>query len=203
MGQFDLNHLKKNSLYPSGKGVTTQPKMRLQICLGFVIMAALTSTVFGDKDADKNVDPAREPRIFYYYYTTKMTKLVTVTKQGVSTCLSSAQKQKKATTLCKGRKKRMTLSDLKYNRDPEYMQGELDSTFEDSSYVREARSSVDGSEVNHDEGSADVNRVERALTIWSTDYETLTLTSTNTLSKWTLSVSVFCTTSGFAETCFF
>merc|ERR1712106_742919 len=102
--QFDLNHLKKNSLYPSGKGVTTQPKMRPQICLGFVLIAALTSTVFGDKDADKNVDPAREPRIFYYYYTTKMTKLVTVTKQGVSTCLSSAQKQKKATTLCKGRK---------------------------------------------------------------------------------------------------
>merc|ERR1712106_746806 len=133
----------------------------------------------------------------------KMTKLVTVTKQGVSTCLSSAQKQKKATTLCKGRKKRMTLSDLKYTDDLEYMQGELDSTFEDSANVREARSSVDESEVNNDEGSqVDVNRVERALTIWSTDFETLTLTSTEALSKWTISVSVFCTTSGFAETCF-
>ena len=69
--------------------------------------------------------------------------------------------------------------------------------------IREKRSSVDESEVNHDEGSADVNRVERALTIWSTNFETLTLTSTGTLSKWTMSVSVFCTTSGFAETCFF
>merc|ERR1712106_1192160 len=199
MGQFDLNHLKKNSLYPSGKGVTTQPKMRLQICLGFVIMAALTSTVFGDKDADKNVDPAREPRIFAYYSTTKMTKLVTVTKQGVSTCLSSAQKIA-TPKICTGRKKRMALPDFKYTDD---MQGDLDSTFEDSANVREARSSVDGSEVNDDEGSqVDVNRVERALTIWSTDFETLTLTSTAVLTSWTISVSVYCTTSGFAETCF-
>lgn len=168
--------------------------MRNQIWLGFVVLAVCATTIFCEDDA------SREPRIFAYYSTTKMTKLTTVTKTAISTCFSTA----KNVVACSGRKKRMKLSDLQFAiKELQDFQSELDSTIEDSANVREKRSSLGESVPNNDEGSADLNRVERALTIWSTDFSTITLTSTATLSSYTLTVSAFCTTAGAAMSCFF
>jgi len=183
--------------------------MRGHLWAGLVIIAAIAATAVCDEDAPPaaaagdSLPLIREPRIFAYYSTTKMTKLKTHTATGISTCMSTAGKSF-STKVCQGRKKRMALDKLKYD---EAIDTILDGTIEDSENVREKRSinedDAASSQSNHDEVAGDDDRVKRALTIWSTDYSTLTLTSTKKISSYTLTVSVFCTTAGFKATCFF
>ncbi|CAL4131804.1 unnamed protein product [Meganyctiphanes norvegica] len=164
---------------------------------GFVLLAALAVTALCDVD-EKGVEEAREPRIFAYYSTTSMTKLTTVTKTDISTCLSSVAKHK---LQCDGRKKRrVALEDLKF--DLVNIENEINSGMENSDNVREERLYQP---FNQGEDSFDVdknNREGKALTIWSTNFSTITITTTSIMKKSTVSVSVFCTTIGFAQTCF-
>ncbi|XP_064086240.1 uncharacterized protein LOC135201309 [Macrobrachium nipponense] len=139
------------------------------------------------EDADE--DDARTGRIFAYYSTTQVTKLTTVTITGLTTCFSTASQA--AQGACQGRKKRVMPSAIDadlLNMEVEGLDGSLGEEFEAGDLVkREAQ---------------DPSREGKKLTIWSTNYTTITVTSTSIQSLTTVSATALCTYPNQSQTCF-
>lgn len=139
-------------------------------------------------------DDARGERIFAYYTSTSLTRLVTTTITAISTCLSTAEA---GSPVCAGRKRRsfsdkaMQLDGVKLdNIDLSSSQTDLESWNEPGPRVsREVQN--DG----HDKEG-------RRLTIWSTAFTTLTVTSTSALAGTTVTASILCAVIGIGQSCF-
>ncbi|XP_063599671.1 uncharacterized protein LOC134775984 [Penaeus indicus] len=125
----------------------------------------------------------REKRLVAYYSTTSSTAVTTVTITDISTCLSTK------TGNCNGRRKKRLA--LNYIEDLEQM----NDTPLDSTQLEE------NIEVRH-ERSADGEREGKILTIWTTYFSTLTVTSTSVLASTTVTASALCLAPNVAKTCF-
>ncbi|XP_037802726.1 uncharacterized protein LOC119597266 [Penaeus monodon] len=148
-------------------------------------VAALLLTVCLAAGCRADEADLREERLVAYFSTTSSTTLTTVTITDISTCLSTK------TGNCNGRrKKRLSFN---YIEDLEQMNDiPLDSTQQ-----------VENFEVRH-ERSADGegDREGKILTIWTTYFSTLTVTSTSVLASTTITASALCLAPNVAKTCF-
>ncbi|XP_068242833.1 uncharacterized protein [Palaemon carinicauda] len=127
----------------------------------------------------------REERLFAFHSTTSITKLTTVTVTGLSTCLSTK------TGNCLGRKRRA------------FARGALDfEPLEDGSDFDLAGSRTEDFEAQRPSSADEGARSAKELTIWSTAYTTITLTSTSILPSTTVTASALCLVSGISQTCF-
>ncbi|XP_066979010.1 uncharacterized protein [Macrobrachium rosenbergii] len=149
----------------------------------------LGSARAAEEAEDAAEDDARTGRIFAYYSTTQVTKLTTVTITGLTTCFSTASQA--AQGACQGRKKRAVPSAIDadlLNKEVEGLDGSLGEEFDAADLVkREAQ---------------DPSREGKKLTIWSTNYTTITVTSTSIQSLTTVSATALCTFPNQSQTCF-
>ncbi|XP_037802720.1 uncharacterized protein LOC119597260 [Penaeus monodon] len=153
----------------------------------------LLATLLGLSATSASASDDREARIFAYYSTTSVTSLTTVTITGLSTCVSTT------TTACLGRRKRAAFSsfaELENERDDQPIN--LDGSQGDGADEVHARAerSLDGEE------SEDEGRDGKRLTIWSTNFTTLTLTSTSVQPSTTVTASALCAAPGVTQGCF-
>ncbi|XP_047490114.1 uncharacterized protein LOC125039850 [Penaeus chinensis] len=127
----------------------------------------------------------REKRLFAYFSTTSSTTVTTVTITDISTCLSTK------TGNCNGRRKKRLA--LNYIEDLEQMNDiPLDSTRQvENIEVRQVRAADDAGE-----------REGKVLTIWTTHFSTLTVTTTSVLASTTVTASALCLAPNVAKTCF-
>ncbi|XP_066979533.1 uncharacterized protein [Macrobrachium rosenbergii] len=128
-------------------------------------------------------DSDKEARIFAFYSTTSQTRLTTTTITGLYTCLSTV-----TTPACLGRKKRMFLRSA---------QLDVDELGDDGSLA----GSLGESETGPGK-SEDSLRQAKKLTIWSTAFSTITITSTSVLAGTTVSASALCAAPGLTAGCF-
>ncbi|CAL4131803.1 unnamed protein product, partial [Meganyctiphanes norvegica] len=125
----------------------------------------------------------RQGRVFAYYSTTSYTKLSTTTVSRLSTCLSVT-----SSGACTGRKKRSVfrivgLDDTETDEEGmELLGSKRDDEIESTVRVQ------DGIEEDKKD-----ERKRRNITIWSTAFSTLTLTSTSYISGTTVTASALCT----------
>ncbi|XP_068242834.1 uncharacterized protein [Palaemon carinicauda] len=139
-----------------------------------------------------NEDGERDQRIFAFYSTTSQTRLTTTTITGLYTCLSTI-----ATPTCLGRKKRMFIRSPKFDDADEL--GPAESSNLDGSFP----SDEDDAALERSERSAEENnRKGMKLTIWSTAFSTITITSTSVLAGTTVSASALCAATGITAGCF-
>ncbi|CAL4102682.1 unnamed protein product, partial [Meganyctiphanes norvegica] len=129
--------------------------------------------------ADGDSSNSRQSRVFAYYSTTSYTRLTTATITGISTCLSTA-----AAAACAGRRKRRNAGlDLLNDLDNDMNILETSVNGNEELEDRDKRSLEDEK----------VDREGRILTIWTTAFQTLTLTTTSLLSGTTITASAYCT----------
>ncbi|KAK7026644.1 hypothetical protein SK128_015456 [Halocaridina rubra] len=179
--------------------------MRTKILLGVVV----TLACFGIKNAqtlevgdtypvgakadDLDDDDARGERIFAYYTSTSLTRLVTTTITAISTCLSTNANVPPPN--CVGRKRRAAVDKALELDDISDDIFELDSSQKDlegdDEASRMAREIAD-----------DTDRSGRKLTIWSIAFTTLTVTSTSIFAGTTVTASILCALAGFAQSCY-
>ncbi|XP_042867494.1 uncharacterized protein LOC122250211 [Penaeus japonicus] len=140
-----------------------------------------------------SADSEREERIFAYYSTTSVTSLATVTITGLSTCLSTA------TTACLGRRKRTAFSSF----------AELENEKEDEAIALDGSQADEGADEELSRGERSLgedqqekDRDGKRLTIWSTNFTTLTLTSTFAQPSTTVTASALCAAPGVTAGCF-
>ncbi|XP_027217668.1 uncharacterized protein [Penaeus vannamei] len=151
------------------------------------VLLLLTACLAAGSRAD-DANEQREKRLYAYFSTTTSTKVTTATITDISTCLSTK------TGNCNGRrKKRMAMS---YIEDLEQMNDSgLDSTKQ-----------TDDLEVRFERSADDVEQADRdgrvLLTIWSTEYTSITVTSTSVLDSTTITASALCLAPNVAKTCF-
>ncbi|XP_071525302.1 uncharacterized protein [Panulirus ornatus] len=130
----------------------------------------------------------REERIFAFYTTTSITRLATTTITALSTCLSVL-----TGTACTGRKKKSAFFNLDILEELASLPVELvgSQTDEDleSGSSQFSQNIVEG-------------RNGKKLTIWSTNFTTLTITSTSYLAGTTVTASALCTAPGLTAGCF-
>lgn len=138
-------------------------------------------------------DNVRKERLFAYYSSTSITILVSTTITAISTCLSTARP---GATACVGRKRRlvddksMQLDEFQLdNVELSSSQAELESWDEAGPRVTK--------EVQKDDG-----RKGRNITIWSTIFTTLTITSTSAMTGTTVTASILCAMAGLVQSCF-
>ncbi|XP_064086238.1 uncharacterized protein LOC135201308 [Macrobrachium nipponense] len=133
---------------------------------------------------------SREERLFAIHTTTSVTKLTTVTVTGLSTCLSTA------TGSCLGRKRRMAMPSA-LNLEVLLGDSEADLAGSRTDSFEAAQPLFAG---DTEEGGN--RRKQRELTVWSTAYTTITITSTSILASTTVTASALCLVSGISQTCF-
>ncbi|XP_047490633.1 uncharacterized protein LOC125040160 [Penaeus chinensis] len=153
----------------------------------------LLATLLGLSATFASASDEREARIFAYYSTTSVTSLTTVTITGLSTCVSTT------TAACLGRRKRAvfnTFAELENERDDQPIN--LDGSQGDDADEVPSRveRSLDGEERD------DQGREGKRLTIWSTNFTTLTLTSTSVQPSTTVTASALCAAPGVTQGCF-
>ncbi|XP_068242835.1 uncharacterized protein [Palaemon carinicauda] len=154
-----------------------------------LLMATIVAVLFlGSAKAEED-DDARAARLFAFYSTTQVTKLTTVTITGLTTCFSTASQA--AQGACQGRKKRTVPSAIDadlFDMEVGGLAGSLGEDFEAEDLVKR--------EV------PEPAREGRKLTIWSTNYTTITVTSTSIQSLTTISATAICTYPNQSNTCF-
>ncbi|XP_027217675.2 uncharacterized protein [Penaeus vannamei] len=153
----------------------------------------LLATLLGLSASFASASEAREERIFAYYSTTSVTSLTTVTITALSTCLSTA------TTACLGRKKRAGISsfaELENERDDDPINLEGSQSDDIEEVHSQVKRSFEG------EQEEEPGRDGKRLTIWSTNYTTLTLTSTSVQPSTTVTASALCIAPGVNQGCF-
>ncbi|CAL4144549.1 unnamed protein product [Meganyctiphanes norvegica] len=146
--------------------------------------------------AQDNQQQARDARVFAYYSTTSFTRLSTTTITAISTCLSVT-----TAGACTGRKKRRSISDF-----DAFDINNLETNIVDSSLEVETTLEDDMLEGSHraarDVGGDSVGREGRVITIWTTGFSTLTITSTSYIPGTTVTASALCIQSGVTAGCF-
>jgi len=153
------------------------------VCAVVLVASALSGQPAASSAAEESKD-SRAGRVFAYYSTTSYTRLSTVTITGLSTCVSTTT----TATACKRRKRRHVALDLFSEIGDELNLLESSANEE----VEERADRVKRDLV--DEPQA-VDREGRILTIWTTAFQTLTLTTTSIISGTTVTASAFCTDS--------
>ncbi|KAK7026641.1 hypothetical protein SK128_015453 [Halocaridina rubra] len=133
-------------------------------------------------------DDSRDERIFAFYTSTSLTRLVTTTITAVSTCLSITTGV--GAPACTGRRRRISLDNLMKLEEPDTDMTNLDASEESIEDIsRQGQATTRG-------------RMERKLTVWSTNFTTLTVTSTSALSGTTVTASLLCVIPGAVNSCF-
>ncbi|XP_064086750.1 uncharacterized protein LOC135201622 [Macrobrachium nipponense] len=128
----------------------------------------------------------RDARIFAFYSTTSQTRLTTTTITGLYTCLSTT-----TTPACLGRKKRMFLRSTQLGAEDLDEDGTLNGSLEET-----------GKDLGLGAKNPDSHRQAKKLTIWSTAFSTITITSTSVLAGTTVSASALCAAPGLTAGCF-
>ncbi|KAK7026639.1 hypothetical protein SK128_015451 [Halocaridina rubra] len=130
-------------------------------------------------------DVQRMGRIFAYYSTTSVTKLTTTTITRLSTCLSSSA----SIVNCQGRKKRAVSTLIEADLD-QVKENELTGSLEEDFNT------------DHIEKRDASSRSGRKLTIWSTNFTTITITSTSVLASTTVTATALCNYPGLTISCY-
>ncbi|XP_047490679.1 uncharacterized protein LOC125040184 [Penaeus chinensis] len=150
--------------------------------------AALGSLSPSEKhEALDGENSGRGERIFAYYGSTTTTRLLTSTLTALSTCLSTFP----GAPACKRRKRRSAVITAIGDEDPEASLS-LDGTLADV---------ADLEELSRQQRDA-LERDDRRLTIWTTNFTTLTLTTTSYLAGTTVTATAYCLTPLLAQSCF-
>ncbi|XP_042888768.1 uncharacterized protein LOC122264117 [Penaeus japonicus] len=132
-------------------------------------------------------DTGRGGRILAYYGSTTTTRLLTSTLTALSTCLSTAD----GAPACKRRKRRSAVISSMSDEVPEASPA-LDGALADV---------ADLEELSRQQRDA-LERDDRRLTIWTTNFTTLTLTTTSYLAGTTVTATAYCLTPLLAQACF-
>jgi len=150
-------------------------KMKMwSVCVLALVVILTAESVSSDTDASN-----RQSRVFAYYSTTSYTKLSTVTISAISTCLSTTT----TATMCK-RRKRRSLDELADLFDMEDDVNVLETSVNEDPEDREKRSPLEDEQTDRD---------GKILTIWTTDFATITLTTTSPVAGTTVTASAYCT----------
>ncbi|XP_042214660.1 uncharacterized protein LOC121861159 [Homarus americanus] len=142
-------------------------------------------------DAVVNDDlKARQSRVFAYYTSTSVTRLATTTITALSTCLSVD------TAACVGRKRKSAFKNMEFLEDVLHWPGELSGS---QDFLEETQEGEEEPEVSQ---KVVEDRDGRKFTIWSTNFSTLTVTSTSYLAGTTVTASALCSAPGVTAGCF-
>ncbi|KAK7026642.1 hypothetical protein SK128_015454 [Halocaridina rubra] len=170
------------------------------VTLSFLLMDyaecdALDVSALSPAEREENLeesDDSRDERIFAFYTSTSLTRLVTTTITAVSTCLSVTTGV--GAPACTGRRRRSSMDKLMNLEEPDTTMTSLDTSQESIEDL-----SRDGRAVTPETPN---DRSSRKLTIWSTNFTTLTVTSTSALSGTTVTASLLCVLPGAVNSCF-
>lgn len=156
---------------------------------GLVLLLLIVGFAFaafeGSEDGKSRVSD-RDAKLLAFFSSTTITSVATSTKLAVSTCLSTTA------AACTGRRKRRTV----------FLPKNIGfSEISDSDGMLEG--SLDGKDLPLmpiEEGPN--TRKGKKMTIWSTGFTTVTVTTTSYYSGTTVTISALCTVSGQTQQCF-
>ncbi|XP_018016338.1 uncharacterized protein LOC108673071 [Hyalella azteca] len=149
------------------------------------VLLALSPAALGD--SQDLILGQREAKLLAFFRSTSLTSIATSTKFALSTCWSTSN------VACSGRRKRRALISPKHDAVRE-----LEENLRlDSSVALPGESSA--SFVDNNNG---VERSGRKLTVWTTGFTTVTITTTSYYAGTTVSISALCTIPGMSASCF-
>ncbi|KAK7085220.1 hypothetical protein SK128_015450 [Halocaridina rubra] len=167
------------------------------LVLIILLVKKTQATSKSDPKDDMSLSPAewqeleeedmRGKRVFAYYTSTSVTRLITTTITAISTCLSTV-----ATPSCTGRKR----------RSPSKISMNVDKSFADKPELEASVDTIEDLEDGYPRSPDEVSRQGRRLTIWSTAYTTVTVTSTSALAGTTVTASLLCAVAGLGASCY-
>jgi len=158
---------------------------RKTLAFAAVLILGTVSADLGNAEDGQSSPSLRDAKLLAFFSSTTITSVATTTKLALSTCWSTSDKA------CTGKRKRRAI----------FMPKNVVLS-DDANTGALLEGSVDGSDLPFmpiEEGS---QRQGKKMTIWSTGFTTVTVTTTSYYSGTTVTVSALCTVSGVTQNCF-